>query len=215
MAAAGAAEGTAGGRTVIQGRVVETHQENVDRIFGRRPPANPATGRVTGASPAPAPARAAPAAGAGTSAPPAAPDDDKGGVRLPGRKSYTRVVMAEFAVTVILIAASPILTSRKSGAAGDAASAVAGVSLAGPLVRLTAAVIVFFALALMSTGEKSGKFAAALGGLVMLGTALNASDMFGALANAFGGGKPTAQAQAVVAQNAPQPPGTATHVVIG
>jgi hypothetical protein len=102
------------------------------------------------------------------------------------------MVIAEFIVTIILIGMSPFLTPRTStsGSPSDEAkAAAAATSLAGPLVRLTAASIVFFALALLSTGEKTGKIAAAAGGLVVLGTLLNATDMFTAISQAFGAGK--------------------------
>jgi len=97
-------------------------------------------------------------------------------------------VLAEFVLTIILIGLSPVLTPRR-GDSGTPQDVAAGVSFAAPLVRLTAACIVFFALALASTGEKSGKLAAAFGGLIALGTALNATDMLTAIGQAFGAGK--------------------------
>jgi hypothetical protein len=116
-----------------------------------------------------------------------------------GHASYHGIVIAEFVVTIILIGMSPFLTPRTStsGSPSDEAkAAAAATSLAGPLVRLTAASILFFVLALMSTGEKTGKIAAAAGGLVVLGTLLNATDMFTAISQAFGAGKTTTTASA-------------------
>lgn len=133
-----------------------------------------------------------------------------------GHASYHGVVIAEFVVTIILIGMSPFLTPRTStsGSPSDEAkAAAAATSLAGPLVRLTAASIVFFALALLSTGEKTGKIAAAAGGLIVLGVLLNATDMFTAISQAFGAGKTTATASAAgtgsaaAAASAAAPPG--------
>jgi hypothetical protein len=114
---------------------------------------------------------------------------------LPSSKahgSYHRVVIAEFIVCVLLVGASPFLTPRtdkSKSAAEEATAALSAVSLAGPLVRLTALCIVFFSLALLSTGQKTGKIAAALGALVTLGVLLNATDMFTAISQAFGPAK--------------------------
>jgi hypothetical protein len=101
-------------------------------------------------------------------------------------KTYHRVILAEFAACVVLIAAAPVLTPRTRQSGGqEIADATA--SLAGPLVRLTAVCILFFVLALMASGPRSGKAAAAFGGLVVLGALLNATDMLTALAKAFTG----------------------------
>jgi len=146
--------------------------------------------------PATAPVRASPAAAAGPgstatgSSPgpsrPGLPGSGSGRSVIPsgGPKSYHRIVMAEFVLTVILIGLSPVLTPRKGNSAAPQ-DVAAAVSFAAPLVRLTAACIVFFALALASTGERSGKLAAAFGGLIVLGTLLNATDMFTAIGQAF------------------------------
>jgi hypothetical protein len=109
-------------------------------------------------------------------------------------KTYHRIILAEFVTCVVLISAVPFLTPRKAGApAGSEA-----VSLAAPLVRLTAVCILFFVLALMGSGQKSGKAAAAFGGLVTLGTLLNATDTITTLAAAFTA-KPAAAAAAPAA----------------
>jgi hypothetical protein len=105
-----------------------------------------------------------------------------------GSRAYHRIVIAEFVVTIVLIGLSPVLvprTSKSVSPAQEAADAVGSASLAGPLVRLTAACIAFFVLSLMSTGKKSGKIAAAFGGLIVLGTLINATDMLTAIAQAF------------------------------
>jgi hypothetical protein len=115
-----------------------------------------------------------------------------GGQRIAGKppvpaKTWHRGVLAEFVATVLLIGIAPVLTPRPGASDAQAAEGVA-VSLSGPLVRLTAACVVFFVLALMATGERPGKVAAAFGFLVMLGAGLNATDELAALARTFSGG---------------------------
>jgi len=99
----------------------------------------------------------------------------------PGR--YRRIIIAEFAATVVIIGASPFLAPRKGSE--TPAEAAARFTLAAPLVRLTAACIVFFALALMSHGQKTGRVAAAFGGLIMVGTLLNATTALDGLSMVF------------------------------
>jgi hypothetical protein len=126
-------------------------------------------------------------------------------------KTYHRIVLAEFAVCIVLIAASPVLTPRTK-ASGATVAVDATASLAGPLVRLTAVCVVFFVLALMATGPKAGKVAAAFGGLVVAGTALNATDMFTALGHAFTG---TASASSWAAPGAATAAGQAAAGAFG
>lgn len=115
--------------------------------------------------------------------------------------TWHRVVLAEFVIAIVIVGASPVLTPRPgTTAAGDVAGAA--VSLAGPLVRLTAVCVLFFALALMSTGAKAGKVAAAFGALVDLGALLNATDEIKLLAQALTPARTTitaAEAQAAKA----------------
>jgi len=113
-----------------------------------------------------------------------------GGQQLQGRlpsRTYHRIVLAEFVATVLIIGASPLIVPAKQTAASDAAAAAATVSFAGPLVRLTATCVIFFILALLATGDRAGKFAAAFGGLIVAGAALNATDLWTGLASAFTG----------------------------
>lgn len=113
------------------------------------------------------------------------------GQQLQGRvpaKTYHRVVLAEFVVTILIIGASPIVVPQKQAAAADAEAAAATVTFAGPLIRLTATCVIFFVLALMATGQKTGKVAAAFGALVMVGAMINATDLWTALGHALGAG---------------------------
>lgn len=122
------------------------------------------------------------------------------------RKTYHRIILAEFATCVVLVAFSPVLTPR-AGTSGARAAEGAAVSLAGPLVRLTAVCILFFALALMASGERAGKAAAAFGGLVTLGALLNATDMLTAVAKLFTGAAAASSTGAAAGGPEPTPTG--------
>lgn len=114
----------------------------------------------------------------------------------PPSRTYHRIILAEFVTCVVLVSAVPVLAPRKPGAADEA------LSLSAPLVRLTAVCIVFFVLALMGSGDKAGKAAAAFGGLITLGALLNATDTVTGLAMAFAG-TPRAPADAEAGEPLP------------
>lgn len=120
-----------------------------------------------------------------------APDDkDRAGEVLSRSGAYHRVVIAEFVATIVIIGMSPFLVPRTDSSASpesEAKAAVRAMTLSAPLVRLTAACIVFFVLALLSTGRKTGKIAAAFGALVTLGALINATDMWTAVGQVFAG----------------------------
>jgi hypothetical protein len=104
--------------------------------------------------------------------------------------TYHRIVIAEFIATVLIIFAAPILVPRDSNSdtpEKEAAAAVRSISLSAPLIRLTAACLVFFVLALLANGRETGRISAALGLLVVLGALLNASDTLTALGQLFTG----------------------------
>lgn len=110
----------------------------------------------------------------------------KGGGALPGFKAPKgltggstahKLVVAEFILVVFLIGFTPLL-SRKSKDGKH-------LYVANDFVRLTAACLLFFILALLANGKQSAKFAAAFGGLVALGTLFNANTGFQALAKIF------------------------------
>jgi hypothetical protein len=120
------------------------------------------------------------------------------------RTAYQRIVIAEFIATLIIIAAAPILVPRDSKSDtpdAEAAKAVKSLSLSRPLLRMSAACILFFALALMANGERAGRVAAAGGGLVTLGAFLNATDTWTAIGQMFAGAS-KAGAQDVAADQA-------------
>lgn len=100
--------------------------------------------------------------------------------------AYHRWVIAEFAIAVVVIGASPLLRPGGPIGKGNAGKVEEG-SLAGPLIRLTAVCILFFVLALMANGPRSGKIAAAFGALVDLGIIFNSLPEWKTITTAFGG----------------------------
>ena len=112
-------------------------------------------------------------------------------------KAWQRFILAEFLACLVMIAASMILipaTGQGQGSEG----AGAGRSYARELVQLTAVCLLFFILALAGGGARTGKVAAAFGGLVTLGVAWHLSGIWSALAAALGpaAAKKPAQGQA-------------------
>lgn len=99
--------------------------------------------------------------------------------------TWHRWIMAEFVVCIVLTGASPFLQPG-----GPAAKVTKVDSLAGPMIRLTAVSVLFFVLAIAGSGPRSGKVAAAFGGLVTLGLIFNALPQI-ATAGAMFGAKPT------------------------
>jgi len=89
---------------------------------------------------------------------------------------------------MLILIATEILGPLGQGATLPSPQAAAKSSVgAGILVRMTAASILFFALALMANGPRAGRIAAAFGGLVAVGTAVNAGPVWTGLSRVFGG----------------------------
>lgn len=110
--------------------------------------------------------------GSGGAAPPRA-----GATNLSmGGSGAHKLVIAEFVLVILLIGISPIMTRKPAGG---------HVYLAGDFVRLTAACLLFFVLALAANNPRSARFAAAFGGLVTLGVAFNSLGALRATANLF------------------------------
>lgn len=88
--------------------------------------------------------------------------------RVPGDRGYQPVILAEFLAVVVIITVAPI-------ASGGSPTAQAKGSLSpydtGDLRQLAAAGVVYFVLALISSGN-SGRLAAWFGGLVLIMLAL-------------------------------------------
>jgi hypothetical protein len=117
---------------------------------------------------------------------PDGPEGPQGSVSVEAG-GYHRYVLAEFVACLAMIAGGMILIADKSTTADGSDTAAASRSYAKELVQLTALCVVFFILALAGSGPKTGKVAAAFGGLVMLGVAWNLSEMWSGLAKALGG----------------------------
>jgi hypothetical protein len=96
-----------------------------------------------------------------------------GGPTITGpAKTYHRWVMAEFIGCIVLTGLTPLITQPKD-AEGNDISGTDAMFGAEALIRLTALCVVFFILALLANHEKSGKFAAAFGGLILAGLLVN------------------------------------------
>lgn len=96
-----------------------------------------------------------------------------------GRKGrYAAIVALEYVACMLMIALSAGFVPKENKDDILAAPVVA-------MVRLTAVSILFFGLALLSTGEHLGRLAAAFGGLVTCGIAINATAEWKALAALF------------------------------
>jgi hypothetical protein len=149
---------------------------------GTAPGATPPAGQV------PAPAAKAPPA-ARKKAAPARGKKLAEGVRartfapvaLPGGASAHKAVVAEYLLCIVLIGASPVLT-RTPGDGGR-------LYVANDFVRLSAVSLLFFVLALMSTGRSASRAAAAFGALVTLGTLYNARGAITAAGGVFAAAK--------------------------
>ncbi len=116
---------------------------------------------------------------------------------------YRRIILAEFVACVVIVGATPFMTPRaKDQSPEQAAKALA---LSAPMTRLTAVCVVFFVLALLAGGARTGKIAAAFGGLVTVGALVNATDMLKGLSAVFTSGASTQSPTP-----APAPAGTVT-----
>lgn len=98
-----------------------------------------------------------------------------------GSGAAHKVVIAEFVLCVVLIGIAPILV-RPPAPDGSGREHV---YLANDFVRLTATCLLFFVLALLANQPRSARFAAAFGGLVVLGAAFNANKAFIAVSSLF------------------------------
>jgi hypothetical protein len=112
---------------------------------------------------------------------------DRSGL-APDGTSWHTVILAEYLAVMLILFASEILgpvgagTSTPTGA--EAATAQTK-TFSGILVRMTAASLFFFVLALAGQG-RAGKVSAALGGLVTLGAVLNAGPVWTGIGRVFG-----------------------------
>lgn len=94
------------------------------------------------------------------------------------RGNHSVAVAAQYIACMVMILLSAGLGGKSSTEEVLAAPIVV-------MVRLSAVTLLFFALALLSTGEQLGRLAAAFGALVTLGVGLNASNEWKTLAGIF------------------------------
>lgn len=109
------------------------------------------------------------------------------------RGRYTVYVAAEYLACMALISVSGGLIAGESTPATLADPAIV-------LVRLTATSALFWVLALLTAGARTGRLAAAFGALVTAGVALNASNFFADAAKIFGVTPPSTSAVPVGGQ---------------
>ena len=103
--------------------------------------------------------------------------------------SAHKIILAEYLAVMIILFATEILGPVGTGSkapTGENAVEAQSKTFSGILIRMTAASILYFVLALSASGERSGKMAAALGGLVALGAMLNAGPVWKGAARVFG-----------------------------
>jgi hypothetical protein len=109
-------------------------------------------------------------------------------ITITGGTTYHRWVMAEFIGCVVLTGMTPLLNEPKD-VKGQPITTQAALFGADALLRLTALSVVFFILALLSNHEKSGKFAAAFGGLITAGLLVHTSPSLWKKIDAIFGGQ--------------------------
>lgn len=112
-----------------------------------------------------------------------------GGSALKGN-TYHRWVMAEFVACIVIIAVTPLIGTPKNADGTEVDTSTKNILFgADSLVRMSAVCFAFFILSLLANGEKSGKFAAAFGGLITAGLLVNTpSDFWTKIGSLFGGG---------------------------
>jgi hypothetical protein len=113
--------------------------------------------------------------------------NDRSGLAPEGGNWHT-IILAEYLAVMLILFASEILGPVGAGAktpTGAEAATAQTKTLSGVLVRMTAASIFFFVLALAGQG-RAGKVSAALGGLVTLGAVMNAGPVWTGIGRVFG-----------------------------
>lgn len=179
-----------------------------------KPPAKKTTAKKTAAPRKRAPAKKTAPPGPPASTSPATPGKEAAAPPPPGYirrqvtstakrvaqptpgKSYHRIVLGEFVVCVVLVFTGSIVTPKVK----DGAFVFVHV-----LVQLTALCGLFFVLALLGGGEKTGKVAAAFGGLVTLGVLLNSTPAIKEIGKIFAPAKAVAPAAPAPGAGSPFP----------
>lgn len=94
-------------------------------------------------------------------------------------KATQRFLIAEYITCFVLIAVTPIVARKPHGTEKNA------LYVANDFVRLSAVSLLFFILALLSSGPRSGRIASAFGALVTLGVVYNSAPGIVGVASVF------------------------------
>jgi len=81
----------------------------------------------------------------------------------PGGRNYQGIILAEFLAAVLIVAVMPLFSGAPDGKAGPSPYRV------NDITQLAAIGAVYFVLALLSSGERSGRVVAWFGGAVLMG----------------------------------------------
>jgi hypothetical protein len=163
------------------------------------------TPRTASRPPAPGPARAPKPAtpakraiGAGKT---------PGGFSLPGGQGAHRLLVAEFALCVVLVGMTPVVM-RKPDDQGR-------LYVPNDIVRVSAVSLIFFTLALLSNTRGGSRFASAFGALITLGVLYNTAGTITALGSIFHTSAKTGTVQTADAGSASVAKPTFTPVDLG
>ncbi len=98
-----------------------------------------------------------------------------GGRLTPGSRNYQPAILAEFLVAVLIVTLTPLATGGgEPTTPTDTPGKSGGVARPSPyhvndLIQLVAIGGIYFVLALLSSGERTGRIAAWFGGLILIG----------------------------------------------
>jgi hypothetical protein len=110
--------------------------------------------------------------------------------RLPGSHSYQPVILAEFLVAVVVVAVTPLANGGTSTAQAKNSPSPYSVDTIKQLVAIG---VVYFVLALLAASQRTGRYSAWFGGLVLIALGLYEVKS-GGLANFFKAFSPPAVA---------------------
>jgi hypothetical protein len=117
--------------------------------------------------------------------------------KAPGDTAYQNVILAEFVLAVLLVAATPL---AKKDSAGSGLSPYA----ATDLMQLVAITVTYFALALVSSANSgAARFAAWFGGLILIAVGLGEAARLAKLLDVFGLASPQPDPATTFAPPAP------------
>ena len=130
-----------------------------------------------------------------------------GGFKLPAGQGAHRILVAEFALCVVMIGMTPVVM-RKPDDQGR-------LYMPNDIVRISAVTIIFFTLALLSNNRGGSRFAAAFGALITLGVLYNTAGSLKVVGEIFAGSSKTGAVQSADAGTATVAKPTFTPVDLG